>query len=108
MTLLGELRIRPGFDDPGAQNQRFDLMLVEHQRRQIEAVAQGVADAGLAFDRHATRHQVADVPVDRPLRDLEPFGEVAGADQLLPAHDLDDLEQAIGAAHGDPLIQVQA
>ena len=96
---IGELGVGPGFDDPGAQHQRLELVLVEHQGRQVEALAQGIADARLALDRHPARHQVAHVPVDRPFRDLELFGEVAGAHQLLPAEQLDDLEQAIGAAH---------
>ena len=87
-------------DDPGAQHQGLDLVLVEHQRRQIETLAQGIADARFALDRHPARHQIAHVAVDRPLRDLELLREVAGAHQLLPAHQLDDLEQAIGAAHG--------
>ena len=99
---LGQLGVGPGLDDPGAQHQRLDLVLVEHQGRQVETLAQGVADARLALDRHPARHQIAHVAVDGPLRHLEFLREVAGADQLLPAHELDDLEQAIGATHGCP------
>jgi hypothetical protein len=33
---LGERR-RSGFDDPGAQDQSLDLVLVKHQGRQVEA-----------------------------------------------------------------------
>ena len=33
---LGQLGIGPGLDDPGAQHQGLDLVLVEHQRRQVE------------------------------------------------------------------------
>ena len=84
---------------PRAQHQRFDLLLGKHERRQVEAGLQDVAHAGFALDRHTTGDQVLDVAVDGALRDLQGFAQVAGARQLLTAHELDDLEQSVGAAH---------
>jgi hypothetical protein len=52
--------------------------------------------------RHPAGRQVADVAVDGPLRDLQLFGQVPGAHQLAPPQDLDDVEQAVGPAHGVP------
>ena len=44
-----------------AQRHRLDLVAVQHDRRQVEAVAQHIADPGLALDRHAGHHQVGDM-----------------------------------------------
>ena len=54
---------------------RIDLIRCEHQRRQVEAAAQHIADAGGALDRDPARLQGRDVAVDRASRDLEPVGE---------------------------------
>ncbi len=46
-----ERRIAELRDDPRAEHERLNLFSVEHQRRQIVAGLQAVADAGLAVDR---------------------------------------------------------
>ena len=87
------------FDDARPEDERFDLLLLEHERRQVEACAQHVADAGFALDRDAARHEILDVAIDGALGDLERLAQILGARHLLAAHELDNLEQAIGAAH---------
>ena len=102
MTLLAAVAssaIGPGLDDARAQHQGLDLLLVEHQRRQVEAGLQHIADARLALDRHAAGDQVLDVAVDGALRHLQRLAQIAGPHQVLAAHELDDLEQSVGAAH---------
>lgn len=97
--MAGERRIeaRPG--DPHRRDQRLCFLAREHQGRQIEARAHAVADARLAFDRHALRGEIGDVAVDRALRDLEAIGEEARGAEAPAADQLDELEQAVGAAH---------
>jgi hypothetical protein len=94
-----ELGICPAGDDPGAQDQRLELGRREHERRQVVAVAQQVAGAGGAVDRHARADQVSDVAIDGPARDLELVGQRARRDQLAAPQDLDDLEKPVGATH---------
>ena len=53
------------------EHQRLDLLLLEHERRQVETGLQHVADAGFALDRHAAGDQVLDVAIDRALRHLQ-------------------------------------
>ena len=55
-------------DQPRADGDRLDLVDGEHQRRQVEALAQHVADAGRALDRHAPGLQGGDVAIDRARR----------------------------------------
>ena len=57
--------------DPRAEHERLDLVAVEHQRRQVVAGPQAIADAGFAVDRRAGQDQIADVAVDRALRDVQ-------------------------------------
>ena len=102
MTLLAAVASSASaheLDDARAQHQGLDLLLVEHERRQVEARPQHIAHARLALDRHAAGDQVLDVAVDGALRHLQRIAEVAGPRQLLAAHELDDLEQSVGAAH---------
>ena len=83
-----------------AHGDRLDLVDGEHQRRQVEALAQHVAQAGRALDRHAARLQGRHVAIDRAHRDLELLGKGRRRHRLLGgAEDLDDVEQAVGAAH---------
>jgi hypothetical protein len=87
-------------DNPGAQNQRFDLRFLEHQRRQVEPGPEHIANASLAFDRHAAGHQILDIAVDGAFRYFQRLAQVTGPDRRLAAEQLDDFEQTIGAAHG--------
>ena len=80
-------------------HQRHDLVAGEHERGQLEAFAQEVADPRLAVDRHARGLQVGDVAVDRAFRHLEPRGQCPRRDEPTAAQALDDPEQAVGAAH---------
>jgi hypothetical protein len=66
-----QLLVAPLRDDARTQHKRFDLGGAEHQRRQVVAVAQDVAHAGFAVDRHARRDEVGDVAIDGALGDLE-------------------------------------
>ena len=96
-----EFGIGPTLDDADADQQCLELVLGEHQGRQIVAVAQQVADAGGTFDRHPLPDQFGNIPVDRAHRDLELGREGVGGDGAAgAAQDLDDLEQSVGAPHG--------
>ena len=57
--------------DARAEHERLNLFAVEHQRRQVIAGAEAIADARFAVDRRAGQDQIADVAVDRPLRNLQ-------------------------------------
>jgi hypothetical protein len=46
------------------------------------------------------RHQVCNVAIDGAFRNLEFFSQVARPRKLALAHELDDFEQAVSAAHG--------
>ena len=48
----------------------------------------------------ALRLQVGDVAVDGAGGHLQPLGQEFGGGQPSPAHELDDLEQAVGTSHG--------
>ena len=92
-------RIDPALRQPRRRDECRGFILREHQRRQVEARAQAVADAGFALDRHALALQVGHVAVDGALRHLEPLRQERGGREPPPADELDDLEQAVGAAH---------
>ena len=96
------LRVAPALDDARAEDDRLELALAEHERRQVVSLPERVPHARLALDRHAAGHQVADVAVDRPLAHLERLGERARGDHATaaPSEPLDDLEEAVGATHG--------
>jgi hypothetical protein len=76
-----------------ADSDRFHLVNGEHERRQVEALAQHVAHTRLALDRHAPRLQCGDISVDRARRHFE-FARQGGCSHR-PAGDaqvLDDVE----------------
>ena len=66
----------------------------------LEARAQAVAHTGLALNGHALVLEVRHVAVDGALRDFQPLGQEGGRGQPPPANELNDLEEAVGAAHG--------
>ncbi len=87
-------------EHPRADGNRLDLVDGEHQGRQVEALAQHVADAGRALDRHAPGLQGGDVAIDRARRDLELFGQRRCGHRFPGrAQGLDDVEQAVGPGH---------
>jgi hypothetical protein len=59
-----ELGVGPALDDARADQERVQLVLGEHQRRQVETVPEQVADAGRPLDRHALADQLGDVAID--------------------------------------------
>jgi hypothetical protein len=100
LRVAGQRLVETGAGDADCGRQRLCFLAREHQRRQVEAGLHPVADAGLAFDRHALGHEVGDIAVDGSFRDLEAFGEEAGGAQAPPADQLDEMEETIGTAHG--------
>ena len=72
-----QLGVLQASDQPRADGDRLDLVDGEHQRRQVEALAQHVADAGGALDRHAARLQGGDVAIDRARGHLQLAASVA-------------------------------
>jgi hypothetical protein len=58
-----------------AQGARF--VEREHQRRQVKAASQAIADSRLTLDRHALRLQLRDIAVDGPFAQLQPLGQPA-------------------------------
>jgi len=95
----GVFRSSPGFDETHAEDQGGEFFRLEHERRQVEFAAQGVADAGLAFDGLAGELEVDDVAVDGALGDLKALGEGASGLQAAGAQQLHDAEEAVGAPH---------
>src|SRR2546422_4737027 len=95
----GELLVRPGAHDARAEDQRLDFLLVEHQRRQLVAAVERVPDAGLAPDGDAGDEQVADVPIDGPLRHLQRLGQLAGGGRAAPPQPLDDAKEPVRSPH---------
>src|SRR5262245_61641139 len=70
----GQFLVAGALDEGEAEDNGFGFLDGEHQRRQVEAGAQYVADAALAIDRHAHRLKRCDVAIDRALGDLEAAG----------------------------------
>src|SRR5687768_2433391 len=97
---MRELRSAPGFDEARAHDQRVDLLIAEHERRQVEFRMQAVTDTGFAVDRHAGSAEVGDVPVDGPLADFEPLSQLRGRRQPAAAQVLHDFEEPIRSPHG--------
>ena len=90
--------------DARAEHERLDLIAVEHERRQVVAGTDAIADPRLAVDRRAGEDQIADVAVDRALRYAEPFGKVRGSRRrAAPPQHVDDLEQPIGSTQSEGL-----
>ena len=94
---LLQLRIAQALDQPGAHRDGLDLVDREHQRRQVETLAQHVAHTRRALDRHAAGLQGRHVAIDRAHGDFQLCGEL-GSRHRLPgrAQDLDNVEQPIG------------
>jgi len=72
----------------------------EHEWGKIELTAQRVANAGFAFNGLASKLQVADVAIDRALRNLKALGERVSGLQASGAKHLHNAEETVGAAHG--------
>ena len=95
-----QLGIPPALDDPGADQQRIQLVFGEHERRQVEALAEQVADAGRTLDWHTLGDQFGDVAVDRAHGNLELDRQGIGGDGPARApEDLNDLAEPVGAPH---------
>src|SRR5690606_13793039 len=60
-----QLAVAPGFDHAHAHHQRFDLLGLEHQRRQAVAWVELIADARFAEDGNAGKRQILHIAVDR-------------------------------------------
>ena len=73
----------------------------EHgQRRQLETGPQPVSDTSLTLDRHALVLQVRHVTVNRALGHFQALRQMRRRGQATAPDELDDLKQAVGAAHG--------
>src|SRR5262249_31794712 len=82
------------------QHGRFDLLLCEHERRQVQPRLQYVADPGLTPDWYALADEAGDVAIDGPPRDPELGGErVRGYRFWRAPQDLDDLKKPVGGSH---------
>src|SRR6185312_6499000 len=93
-------RVLDALEHARADRDRFDLVDGEHQRRQVEALAQHVADAGRALDRHAAGLQGSDVAIDRARGDLELLGQRRRGHRFPGAtQGLDDVEKAVRTGH---------
>ncbi len=80
---------------------------LEHERRKIVVPSQPISDARLALDRCARGHEIPDIPVHRPLGDLQLLREPASGHRApSPAEPLDDLEESVGAAHGPTILRL--
>ncbi len=89
-----------GLDEAGAEDEGREFFGGEHEGWEIEVAAQGVADAGFAFDGLAVELEVANVAIDGSFGDLEPLGESASGLQATGAEELHDAEEPVGASHG--------
>ena len=90
-----------------AEDQGFELVLAEHQRRQREAGAQQVADARVAVDARALFAQRGYIAVQGAQADAQ-FGRERGAGHGLAvrAQAFEQLQQAGGTAgHGGAQIR---
>ena len=95
-----ERRIAELANNPRPEHERLNLFAIEHERWQVVSGTESVADARFAVDRRARQDQIADVAVDRPLRNLQLGGDVRrGRGGAAPSQQLDDLEQTVGATH---------
>ena len=97
---LAERGVAPGLDELGADDQSLEFVAGEHQRRYLVAAAQAVADAGFAVDGGAGLDEVGDVAVDGAFGDGECLGERGRGDDASVAQHEQNLEEAVGRAHG--------
>src|SRR5580704_12529325 len=91
-----KLDVAPVLHHASAEHERLELVLAEHERRQIVPFPQRVADSGGALDGNLACDQVADVAVDCALADVELFCKRSGGDYAASAQPLNYLEEAIG------------
>ena len=83
-----------------AEDHRLDLVGREHERRHVEPAFENIAYPRLAADRNALGDQRPNIPVDRPPAGLQLRGDRGcGKRPRCAAENLNDLEQAIAAAH---------
>ena len=96
-----ERSIGPVGNPARAQQQRLDLILSEHQRRQHESGLEHVAEPRLALDRCALPLQRDDVAIERADADAELICKLAARHRPpVAAQELDKIEQPLGARQG--------
>jgi len=79
---LLKFRIAQTAKEAHADRDRIGLPGGEHQRRQIKAVPQCVAEPRRAVDRNAAGLEGGDVAIDRADRHLQFLSERSGGDRL--------------------------
>src|SRR5690606_9502808 len=94
------LRAAKGPHHPRASGQCDDLIAREHQRWQFKALPRQIAHPCLAIDRYTGGLEVGYVAIDGALGDFQPFAQHTCRHKTATAKVLDDLKQAVGAAHG--------
>jgi hypothetical protein len=83
-----------------AQNDRFKLGLRQNQRRHVVLGGQQIAEARLAHDWHPRRHHVRHIAVHSTRGHLQLGSQCGSRDWTgRSPKNLDDLEEAFGAAH---------
>ena len=81
----------------------LDLLQGEHQRRQVKPLAQHIAETRRSFDGNTPRLQRRDIAIDGAHRHFQALRQGSSRHRLRAApQGLDDIEQAIGAAHASP------
>lgn len=85
-----------------AEVQRLEFSGGQVQWWQGDLLAHHIADAAFALDRDTRGDQRVHIAIDRADRHLEPVRDVLRAVQFAVAQDLNDIEQAIRAAHVTP------
>ncbi len=96
----GKGGIAPGADHARAEDERLDLILREHEGRQLVARSEHIAETRLALDGHAARLQVGHVAVDGADGHFQFAGQfLRGHDPLRAPEIFDDVEETVGAAH---------
>ena len=95
----GQFGVTPGLHHARTDEQGFEFLRVEQQRRHIKAIAQAVTDPGFALDGHARGAQIADVPVQGAQRDFKLVGQPGASGEAPAAQQLDKAKQAVSASH---------
>src|SRR5262249_50224473 len=99
---VAERRIGTLRDPARSEHQRLDLLLGEHQRRQHEARAKHVTDAGLAINAGALGVERLDIAIERAQRHAKLLRQRRRADRkAMPPKELDQIKQSLRAGHGD-------